>query len=68
MRYDPSEVWEVDYLFITNIMNQPIQCMVDVSNKVEEFIEMAQIIDEYLKIAEEYVHPLIDKNEGKHES
>ena len=35
--------------------------MVDVSNKVEEFIEMAQIIDEYLKIAEEYVHPLIDK-------
>ena len=61
MRYDPSEVWEVDYLFITNIMNQPIQCMVDVSNKVEEFIEMAQIIDEYLKIAEEYVHPLIDK-------
>ena len=63
-----EDFWEVDYLFIAYVMEMPPQCMVDVSNKVEQFIEMASIVDEYLKIAEEYVHPLIDKNEGKDES
>jgi len=60
--------WEVDYLFITHIMEMPPQCMVDVSIKVEQFIEMANLVDEYLKIAEEYVHPLIDKKELKSET
>ena len=62
-----EDFWEVDYLFITHIMEMPVQCMVDVSNKVEQFIDMANIVDEHLKIAEEYVHPLIAKK-GKHES
>ena len=59
--------WEVDYLFITHIMEIPVQCMIDVSNKVEQFIALADNLSEYLNIAEEeYVHPLIEtKNEGK---
>ena len=60
-----EDFWEVDYLFIAYVMEMPPQCMVDVSIKVEQFIEMANIVDEYLKIAEEFVHPLIDKKELK---
>ena len=53
-------VWEVDYRYITNIMEMPIQCMIDISEKVEQFIEMAEDLSKYLNIAEEeYVHPLI---------
>jgi hypothetical protein len=55
-------VWEVDYRYITNIMEMPIQCMIDISEKVDQFIEMAEDLSKYLNIAEEeYVHPLIDK-------
>ena len=53
-------VWEVDYRYITNIMEMPIQCMIDISEKVEQFIEMAEDLSKYLNMAEEeYVHPLI---------
>ena len=60
--------WEVDYLFITHIMEMPVQCMIDVSNKVEQFIALAEDLSGQLNLAEEeYVHPLIAKK-GKHES
>jgi len=61
-------VWEVDYRYITNIMEMPIQCMIDISEKVDQFIEMAENLSKYLNIAEEYVHPLIDKKEIKSET
>ncbi len=64
-----EDFWEVDYLFITHIMEMPTQCMIDVSNKVEQFVALADNLSEYLNIAEEeYVHPLIDKKELKSET
>ena len=63
-----EDFWEVDYLFITHIMEMPPQCMIDVSNKVEQFVALADNLSEYLKIAEEFVHPLIDKKELKSET
>ena len=57
-----DDVWLVDYLYITHIMGIPVQCMVDVAEKVDEFVELARNLDEHLRIAEEeYVHPLIAK-------
>ena len=57
-----ENVWLVDYLYITHIMEIPIQCMVDIAEKVDQFMELARNLDEHLRIAEEeYVHPLIAK-------
>ena len=57
-----DNVWLIDYLYITHVMEIPIHCMVDVADKVDEFVELARNLDEQLKIAEEeYVHPLIEK-------
>ena len=58
--------WEVDYLFIAHIMDMPVQCIIDVSDKVDQFITLSENLSEQLNTAEEvFVNPLIDKKEEK---
>ena len=63
-----KEFHEVEYQYIWHVMETPIQTLVNFSENVAITVDIMNNISEQLNIAEEYVHPLIDKKELKSET
>ena len=58
-----EEYHEVDYQYIWHVMETPIQTLVDFSQQTNNIVLMINNIRNHLKDSEEFVHPLIDKEE-----